>query len=66
MACFMGWKVAVAVWGIFFLMVILTRFVSLGSVGARVLYPISIKGWCTRTCGIPSGTGGWWAAGVAA
>ena len=25
MACFMGWKVAVAVWGIFFLMVILTR-----------------------------------------
>ncbi len=42
MACFMGWKVAVAVWGIFFLMVILTRFVSLGSVGAGVLYPISV------------------------
>ncbi len=42
MACFMGWKVALAVWGIFFLMVILTRFVSLGSVGAGVLYPISV------------------------
>ena len=42
MAGFMGWKVAVAVWGIFFLMVILTRFVSLGSVGAGVLYPISV------------------------
>lgn len=42
MACFMGWKVAVVVWGIFFLMVILTRFVSLGSVGAGVLYPISV------------------------
>ena len=32
MACFMGWKVALAVWGIF----------SLGSVGAGVLYPISV------------------------
>ena len=42
MACFMGWKVALAVWGIFFFMVILTRFVSLGSVGAGVLYPISV------------------------
>lgn len=65
MACFMGWKVAVAVWGIFFLMV--------------HPHPLRLRVPWALGCSIPSpwagvpepvvyplGTGGWWAAGVAA
>ncbi len=42
MAIFMGWKVALIVWGLFFLCLLLTRFVSLGSLSAAVAFPFAV------------------------
>ena len=40
-AIFLDWRVALIVWGLFFLAVILTRYVSLGSILAGAAFPIS-------------------------
>lgn len=42
MALFLNWKVALIVWGLFLLIVLLTRFVSLGSLSAAVAFPVSV------------------------
>lgn len=44
MALFMGWKVALIVWGLFFLCLILSRFVSLGSLAAGIAFPFAMAG----------------------
>lgn len=45
MALFMGWKVALIVWGLFILFVLLTRFVSLGSMSAAIAFPFAVTGF---------------------
>ena len=40
-ALMIDWRVALAVWGIFLIMFLLTRYVSLGSVCAAILYAVS-------------------------
>jgi glycerol-3-phosphate acyltransferase PlsY len=41
MALMIDWRVALVVWGGFFLLAILTKYVSLGSVWAAASYPIA-------------------------
>ena len=45
LALFMGWKVALIVWGRFFLCLLLTRFVSLGSLSAATAFPFAVGGF---------------------
>lgn len=42
MAIIVDWRIAAIVWGFFLLMVLCTRFVSLGSISAGVTYPIAV------------------------
>ena len=42
MALFMGWKVALIVWGLFLLCVVLSRYVSLGSLAAGIAFPFAM------------------------
>ena len=44
LAIFMGWKVALIVWGLFILCLLLTRFVSLGSLSAAIAFPFAVGG----------------------
>ena len=44
-ALFMGWKVALIVWGLFILCLLLTRFVSLGSLSAATAFPFAVGGF---------------------
>ncbi len=39
---FIDWRVGLATWGVFLLLTICTRYVSLGSVGAGVAFPVSM------------------------
>lgn len=45
LALFMGWKVALIVWGLFILCLLLTRFVSLGSLSAATAFPFAVGGF---------------------
>lgn len=42
LALFMGWKVALIVWGLFILCLVLTRYVSLGSIAASAAFPFAV------------------------
>ena len=44
MALFMGWKVALIVWGLFLVCLILSRYVSLGSLAAGIAFPFAMAG----------------------
>ena len=45
LALVMGWKVALIVWGLFILCLLLTRFVSLGSLSAATAFPFAVGGF---------------------
>ena len=45
LALFMGWTVALIVWGLFILCLLLTRFVSLGSLSAATACPFAVGGF---------------------
>ena len=45
LALFMGWKVALIVWGLFILCLLLTRFVALGSLSAATAFPFAVGGF---------------------
>lgn len=45
LALFMGWKVALIFWGLFILCLLLTRFVSLGSLSAATAFPFAVGGF---------------------
>ncbi|MCD7753874.1 MAG: glycerol-3-phosphate acyltransferase [Clostridiales bacterium] len=40
-AIMIDWRIALAVWGVFLVLVVISRMVSLGSVGAAITFPIS-------------------------